>query len=137
MERFLDNWLEILDGMRTQLSEAEKAELLYSTIKTSKVLVHELRQYRQAGHKTPNEGDHTHDYLVDTIENHVADTREEQNTKQRRDAHKAKMSAPVNANANVPGGGEKGRKMQVLKGLLRRPQRWRLPLAHSRQPSAP
>ena len=77
MERFLDNWLEIIDGMRTQLSEPEKAELLFTKMKGSKVLEHELKQYRLAAHKTPNEGDHTHDYLVEAMELHVAETREE------------------------------------------------------------
>ena len=119
MEKFLDNWLEILDGMRTQLSEAEKAELLHSKMKTSKVLMHELRMFRQAGHRTPHEGDNTHDYLVESIENHIADTRTEFNTKQRRDAHKAKMTAPLNANANVPGGAGKGKKDLNAEGIAK------------------
>ena len=40
-------------------------------MKGSKVLATELKLYKQASHKTPYEGDHTHEFLVDTMENFV------------------------------------------------------------------
>ena len=89
--------------MRTQLSEAEKADLLFTKMKGSKALETEVKQYRQAGHRTPYANDHTHEFLIESIENFVADHREEKNRKQRQDAHKAKVTSSANANAATVG----------------------------------
>ena len=99
--------METLEGLRYQLGEAEKVDILYDKMKLSKAFVTELKAYKTASHQTSGENNHTHEFLIEAMENHVADSREAKNREQRRDAMKAKVNAaaaPSAASATVGGG---------------------------------
>ena len=72
----MNNWVETSEGMRLSISIEELAELLYKRMKDSKALAYELKQFVSASHRTPHEGDHTHDFLITSMENFVSDHRE-------------------------------------------------------------
>ena len=100
-----------------QLGEAEKADILYDKVKLSKAFVTELKAYKTASHQSPNENNHTHEFLIESMENHISDSREAKNREQRRDAMKAKVNAaaaPSAASATV-GGGPKNKKQDRFK----------------------
>ena len=80
-------------------------------MKNSKVFITELKVYKTAAHSSPNENNHTHDFLIESMEHHISDSREAKNREQRRDAMKAKVNAAAgpSAAATTVGGGPKNR----------------------------
>ena len=91
IDRFLGQWLEIMEGMQHQISDEEKAVLLHKRMKNSEALKSDVGLFREAGHKTPHMGDHTQNNLLHAMQHYVGDHREDLNTASRKAAHKAKM----------------------------------------------
>ena len=107
IERFLNFWMETLEGLRYQLGDAEEADILYDKMKGFNAFTTELKAYKTASHSTPNGNNHTHEFLFVAMENHVADSRGSKNREQRREAMKAKVNtaaSPNAASASVAGG---------------------------------
>ena len=68
-------------------------------MKGSKAFENDLYHFRQAAREAPNQGRHTHDFLIEAMEHYVNERREDTNRDARRAAHKLQMGITVEANA--------------------------------------
>jgi hypothetical protein len=102
VDLFLTNWIETTEGMRSTIDDKELGELLFKRIRDSKALSHAVQQYKSAGHRTPFEEEHTHSFLLETMEHYVSDYREDKNRTQRSQAHEARAKDYSAAPAVTP-----------------------------------
>ena len=119
VEKFLSDWIKVTTGMKSSLSDEELAALLYARIRNSAILSRVATKFRDAGHENPHEGKHTHEWLLESMQNLVDDHEQDINNAKRLEAHTqktGKKQGGINANAAETGGGKgTGREANVTK----------------------
>ena len=95
MEKVLADWIKITTGLQCPLSQRELGDLLYARIRDSPRLANISRKYREAAHETPFAGKHTHEWLLDAMQNLIDDHLQDENNKKRIEAHAQKLGKRV------------------------------------------
>ena len=108
VDQFMTNWNECVQGMESTISDPELATLLYQRMEESKEFAYELKQFRLAGHRKPNTGDHTQRFLLDALQHYVDDFRMDYNTKIRRQQQAQRFGKQPSGSKTVPGAAATG-----------------------------
>ena len=85
--KFLNNWMRVTLGTRTQRKELELAELLFNRMKEGRDMATACEMYRRVSHSTPRDGEHAYKFLVDSLQHFLDDNLEEKNLETSRAEH--------------------------------------------------